>query len=341
MNPEKNPQDRRNFATSLPPDQPWKSGAGTQNKGPEQPWKSGASAPRQTPEEDGALAPAVLLWADTFNNYFLPQTARAAVEVLEAAGFRVLVPQANLCCGRPLYDFGMLDRAERLLLEILDQLEPEIEAGIPIVGLEPSCVAVFRDELINLFPHDARAQALSKRTFLLSEFLENHVKPNATLPQLPRRALLHGHCHHKSIMKMTAEESLLRRVGIDFTAPAPGCCGMAGSFGFERDKYAVSQAIGELELLPAVRSAPDAWLIIADGFSCREQIAQGTHRQALHVAEVLQLALDPAAYPDDPYPESHPRRQREAEIHASMKQAALGAGAVATGGLLLWLATRR
>jgi FAD/FMN-containing dehydrogenase/Fe-S oxidoreductase len=341
MNPEKNPQDRRNFATSLPPDQPWKSGAGTQNKGPEQPWKSGASAPRQTPEEDGALAPAVLLWADTFNNYFLPQTARAAVEVLEAAGFRVLVPQANLCCGRPLYDFGMLDRAERLLLEILDQLEPEIEAGIPIVGLEPSCVAVFRDELINLFPHDARAQALSKRTFLLSEFLENHVKPNATLPQLPRRALLHGHCHHKSIMKMTAEESLLRRVGIDFTAPAPGCCGMAGSFGFERDKYAVSQAIGELELLPAVRSAPDAWLIIADGFSCREQIAQGTHRQALHVAEVLQMALDPAAYPDDPYPESHPRRQREAEIHASMKQAALGAGAVATGGLLLWLATRR
>jgi hypothetical protein len=142
-------------------------------------------------------------------------------------------------------------------------------------------------------------------------------------------------------MKMTAEESLLRRVGIDFTAPAPGCCGMAGSFGFERDKYAVSQAIGELELLPAVRSAPDAWLIIADGFSCREQIAQGTHRQALHVAEVLQMALDPAAYPDDPYPESHPRRQREAEIHASMKQAALGAGAVATGGLLLWLATRR
>ena len=120
------------------------------------------------------LQPRVLLWADTFNNYFLPSTAKAAVEVLEAAGFRVLVPQANLCCGRPLYDFGMLDRAEALLLEILDQLEPEIEAGIPVVGLEPCCVAVFRDELVNLFPHDERAQALSKQTFLLSEFLEQN-----------------------------------------------------------------------------------------------------------------------------------------------------------------------
>ncbi|HYM75472.1 MAG TPA: FAD-linked oxidase C-terminal domain-containing protein [Candidatus Dormibacteraeota bacterium] len=285
--------------------------------------------------------PSVLLWADTFNNYFLPQTARAAVEVLEAAGFRVLVPQGNLCCGRPLYDFGMLDRAERLLLEILDQLEPEIEAGIPVVGLEPSCVAVFRDELTNLFPHDARAQALSKQTFLLSEFLEQNLGPNSTLPQLPRKALLHGHCHHKSIMKMTAEESLLRRLGVDFTAPAPGCCGMAGSFGFERDKYAVSQAIGELELLPAVRNAPPDWLIIADGFSCREQIAQGTHRQALHVAEVLQMALDPANFPDDPHPESRAVRHREQEVRASMKQAALGAGALAAGGLLLWLATRR
>ncbi len=157
------------------------------------------------------------------------------------------------------------------------QLEPEIEAGIPIVGLEPSCVAVFRDELLNLFPHDQRAQALSQQTFLLSEFLErelDHNSRNAPLPQFTRKALLHGHCHHKSIMKMTAEESLLHRLGIDFQSPAPGCCGMAGSFGFEHDKYDISQAIGELELLPAVRKAPPDWLIIADGFSCREQIAQ-------------------------------------------------------------------
>jgi FAD/FMN-containing dehydrogenase/Fe-S oxidoreductase len=253
-------------------------------------WKSGHSGPRRASNEDRAsvsvpdsypdmasamssdnedwvAAPPVLLWADTFNNYFLPSTAKAAVEVLETAGYRVVVPQANLCCGRPLYDFGMLDRAEALLLQILDQLEPEIEAGIPVIGLEPSCVAVFRDELTNLFPHDARAQALSKQTFLLSEFLERN-SGTAPLPQLNRKALLHGHCHHKSIMKMTDEESLLNRLGVNFTTPAPGCCGMAGSFGFERDKYDVSAAIGELELLPAVRNAPNATPSISPR-SCR------------------------------------------------------------------------
>jgi FAD/FMN-containing dehydrogenase/Fe-S oxidoreductase len=289
----------------------------------------------QDTEEEKIGGAEVLLWPDTFNNYFLPQTGRAAVEVLETAGFRVRVPQANLCCGRPLYDFGMLDRAERLLLEILDDLEPEIEAGIPIVGLEPSCVAVFRDELTNLFPRDERAQALSRQIFLLSEFLEQKLVPGAELPQLNRKALLHGHCHHKSIMKMTAEESLLRRLGVDFQSPAPGCCGMAGSFGFELDKYKVSQAIGELELLPAVRCAPPDWLIIADGFSCREQIAQSTSRHALHLAEVLQIALNGTA-PDDPYPESVAVRRREAEARASMQRAGLGLGAVAAGGLILW-----
>jgi len=264
------------------------------------------------------------------------------VEVLETAGFRVLVPQANLCCGRPLYDFGMLERAEALLLEILDQLEPEIEAGIPVVGLEPSCVAVFRDELVNLFPKDERAQALSRQTFLLSEFLEQKLGPGTVLPQFPRKALLHGHCHHKSIMKMTAEESLLQRLGIDFQSPAPGCCGMAGSFGFKKEHYEVSAAIGELELLPAVRQAPNDWLIIADGFSCREQIAQGTGRHALHLAEVLQMALQPSALDkDDPYPESRIVREQEAEIRASMKRAGIGLGAVAGAGLLLWAATRK
>ncbi len=307
-----------------------------------EPWKSGPLGPRQADQNDRASAPVVLLWPDTFNNYFQPSTARAAVEVLEAAGFRVTIPQANLCCGRPLYDFGMLDRAERLLLDILDQLEPEIEAGIPVIGLEPSCVAVFRDELLNLFPHDQRAHALSKQTFLLSEFLERN-SGNAPLPQLRRKALLHGHCHHKSIMKMTAEESLLRRIGIDFQSPAPGCCGMAGSFGFERDKdkYDISQAIGELELLPAVRKAPADWLIIADGFSCREQIAQGTDRRALHLAEVLQMALDPSAESNDPYPESARVRERDFEIRSSMTRAGLGLGALAAGGLLLWTAARK
>jgi FAD/FMN-containing dehydrogenase/Fe-S oxidoreductase len=315
-----------------------------------------------TQSPDGSIPP-VLLWPDTFNNYFHPETARAAVEVLEAAGYRVLLPQANLCCGRPLYDFGMLDRAQALLLNILDALAPEIEAGIPVVGLEPSCVAVFRDELLNLFPHDHRAQALSKQTFLLSEFLERELNereltPNAPLPQLNRKALLHGHCHHKSIMKMTAEESLLRRLGIDFQSPAPGCCGMAGSFGFEPDKYDISMAIGELELLPAVRKAPADWLIIADGFSCREQIAQGTNRQALHLAEVLHMALDPGhttRHSDrsrsasdgvveepavGPYPESSLVSKSQAEVRSSMTRAALGVGALAAGAFLLWQYSR-
>ena len=306
---------------------PWKSGG-----------KSGPSGPRNVRESSWALAPegrTVLLWPDTFNNYFLPATAKAAVDVLETAGYQVILPQANLCCGRPLYDFGMLDRAESLLLDILDALSPEIEAGIPVVGLEPSCVAVFRDELLNFFPHDERAQALARQTFLLSEFLESN-SGNSPLPRFERKALLHGHCHHKSIMKMTAEESLLRRIGIDFQSPAPGCCGMAGSFGFEHDKYDISAAIGELELLPAVRKAPPDWLIIADGFSCREQIAQGTGRHALHLAEVLQMALDPSQLADDPFPESRLADQREAEVRSSMKRAGLGLGALAAGGLLLW-----
>src|SRR5438128_9398492 len=202
--------------------------------------------------------PPVVLWPDTFTNYFLPDTAKAAVDVLEAAGFRVVVPESSLCCGRPLYDFGMLNRAKALLTKLLDTLAPAINAGIPIVGLEPGCVAVFRDELINLFPYHERARRLSQQTFLLSEFLEKHAK-NFELPRFDRRALLHGHCHHKSIMKMTDEEAVLRRMGVDFQTPAPGCCGMAGSFGFEKDNYDVSLAIGELELLPAVRKAPPEW----------------------------------------------------------------------------------
>jgi FAD/FMN-containing dehydrogenase/Fe-S oxidoreductase len=232
----------------------------------------------------------VLLWPDTFNNYFHPATAQAAVDVLEAAGFRVFLPKENLCCGRPLYDFGLLDRAKSLLRRILDVLASEIDNDVPIVVLEPSCAAVFRDELLNLFPDDPRARKLSRQTFLLSEFLEKKAT-HFTLPKLFRKALLHGHCHHKSIMKMTDEETVLKKMGVDFHAPAPGCCGMAGSFGFEKEKYEVSVAIGELELLPAVRKTPLDTLIIADGFSCREQISQCAGREAVHLAQVIQMAL--------------------------------------------------
>jgi Fe-S oxidoreductase len=320
---------------------PSRNNLGQENKlRKENEWRKGAASgvpdraenTRASARED---RPSVLLWPDTFNNHFHPGTAIAAVEVLEAAGFRVMVPKANLCCGRPLYDLGMLGRARALLVQILGELSPEIEAGIPFVGLEPSCVAVFRDELLNLFPHDRRAQALSRQTFLLSEFLEAKAK-DFQLPRLARKALLHGHCHHKSLMKMTAEESLLTRLGVEFQSPAPGCCGMAGSFGFERDKYDVSIAIGELELLPAVRQAPPDWLIIADGFSCREQIAQGSPRHALHLAEVLQMALDgEGVTAPDPYPESARTRQSDTEVLRSMQRAGLGLAALVAGAALL------
>jgi Fe-S oxidoreductase/FAD/FMN-containing dehydrogenase len=293
----------------------------------------------------------VLLWADTFNNHFLPSTAKAAAEVLEAAGFDVVVPRNHLCCGRPLYDIGAIDRAKSLLMQIMDELLPEIEAATPIVILEPSCASVFRDELPNLFPEDERAHALSKQVFLLSEFLEQHAR-NFPLPKLPRQALVHGHCHHKSIMKMTAEEAVLERMGIQFTAPAPGCCGMAGAFGFEKEKYEISKSIGELELLPAVRQAPTDWLIVADGFSCREQIAQETDRHALHLAEVLQMALREAAetpegFPMfDPAPQHYPEdawvRPHEAAIRKSMKRTGLAVAGMAAGAaLLLALARKR
>jgi FAD/FMN-containing dehydrogenase/Fe-S oxidoreductase len=230
----------------------------------------------------------VILWADTFNNYFHPETSRAALEVLQGAGFNVIVPQIHLCCGRPLYDFGLLDKAKQYLERILSVLTAQITAGIPLVVLEPSCASVFRDELRNLFPLDLRATKLRSQTFLLSEFLEHHA-PGYTAPRLSGKVLLHGHCHHKSLMGLGDEESLFKKMGADLQSIDSGCCGMAGPFGFEKEKYSVSQAVGERVLLPAVRNTPESTLIVSDGFSCREQILQSTGRRAIHLAEALQL----------------------------------------------------
>jgi Fe-S oxidoreductase len=232
----------------------------------------------------------VLLWIDTFNNYFHPETSRAALEVLEHAGFALKCPQDGLCCGRPLYDFGMLTEAKRYLKKVMDVMGAEIDAGLPIVVLEPSCASVFRDELRNLFPHDARASRLRQQVFSLSEFLVKYA-PGYEPPKLSAKILLHGHCHHKALMKMNDEESLLRRMGVELECPDTGCCGMAGPFGFERDKFAIAQAIGERVLLPAVRNATPETIVVADGFSCREQIWQSTGRTAKHVAHVLHSAL--------------------------------------------------
>ena len=252
-------------------------------------WARSTSVP--TPGSGNGGKPGVILWADTFNNYFHPETSQAALAVLKSAGFHVMVPSTRLCCGRPLYDFGMLDRARAYLSNVLDQLAPHIAAGVPMVVLEPSCASVFRDELRSLFPSDERAGKLRAQTFLLSEFLERHA-PGFAPPKLERSVLVHGHCHHKALMKMTDEESLLKKMGATVTMPDAGCCGMAGPFGFEAKKFDVSMAIGERVLLPAVRHASTDTLIVADGFSCREQIEQATGRKPIHLAEVIQLALN-------------------------------------------------
>ncbi len=235
---------------------------------------------------------SVLLWPDTFNNYWHPGTGEAAVQVLEEAGYRVVLPPRWVCCGRPLYDFGMLDVARVRLRRDLEILRPALERGLPIVGLEPSCVAVFRDELVNLFPQDPDARRLSSQTHTLAELLlgSDGWEP----PRREGRAVVQPHCHHHSVMGFASDERLLRRTGLDVEMLDAGCCGMAGAFGFEADHFEVSMAVGERALLPAIREANDA-LVIADGFSCREQIAQGTGRRAWHLAEVLAGVAEPGA----------------------------------------------
>lgn len=232
----------------------------------------------------------VILWPDTFNDHFSPHVAQAAVEVLEAAGFQVVVPEADLCCGRPLYDYGFLDEAKARLREILKVLRPLIEEGVPLVALEPSCLAVFRDEMPNLYPHDEDAVRLRAQAFTLAEFLQREA-PTWQLPALDRKAIVHGHCHQKAVLGTRADAQLLARLGLESEVLDSGCCGMAGSFGFEAEKRDLSIQIGERVLLPAVRRADPETLILTDGFSCREQIAQQTDRQGLHLAEVIRMAL--------------------------------------------------
>jgi len=282
----------------------------------------------------------VILWPDTFNNNFFPEVPKAAVEVLEAAGYHVTIPERSLCCGRPLYDFGMLDTAERLLRQILDTLRPQIAAGIPIVGLEPSCVAVFRDELVNLFPNDQDAKRLSDNTYLLGEFLDQ-AATGFTPPKLKHRALVHGHCHQKALIGMAHDKNILAKLGLNYQVLDSGCCGMAGSFGFANGHYDVSRRVGELVLLPAVRAADKDTLIITDGFSCREQIAQLTDRRALHTAQVLQMALHGGARQTGPYVESAIERTRLEGERSQRRAAMIMGGAVLAAGALLWGVMRR
>lgn len=229
----------------------------------------------------------VMLWADTFNNYFRPGTAMAAARLLEAAGYEVVVPKDPLCCGRPLYDWGYLDEAKALWEQSFRSLRESITSGMPIIGLEPACTAAFKDELVGLFPDRDEAKSLSKQAVQFGDFVAQNFD-RFPAPKEGGSAIVHAHCNHHAVIGFKTEMELLGRLGIDVERPPQGCCGMAGAFGFAAETYEVSQSIGERVLLPAVRAAPSEKLIIADGFSCREQIEQSTSRKTIHVAELLE-----------------------------------------------------
>jgi FAD/FMN-containing dehydrogenase/Fe-S oxidoreductase len=279
----------------------------------------------------------VVLWPDTFNNHFHTDVGVACVEAIEAAGWQVVMPEGHVCCGRPLYDYGFLEAAERYLRGTLDVLRDEIRAGTPVVGMEPSCLAVFKDELTGMLPHDDDAQRLARCAMHFSEFFEKFEIP---VPKLERKAIVWGHCHHKATGGMDPEHSLLQRMGLDIEPVSGGCCGLAGSWGFEQGHHDISLECGELALLPAVRKAERDTLVIANGFSCKTQIEQGgTDRRALHVSQVIKMAREhgPQGYlaerPEQPYYEVKPQAppQRRARRIAATAGVAVGLVLVSLG----------
>ncbi len=238
--------------------------------------------------EAQAAGQKVLLWPDTWNNYYHPATLKAAESVLRDAGFAVEVPRGHICCGRALYDFGFLGAAREYLANVLEKMTPQIDAGLPFIFLEPSCASVFKDELPELFPNDERAKKMQGLVWLLADWLAEKAPGFAEGRLSGMRVLVHGHCHHKAVFGGPGSEvALLRRAGAEVEAIEAGCCGMAGPFGFEREKFEVSKRIASQDLLPAIERAGAETVIVADGFSCREQIRQLGQREAVHFAEAL------------------------------------------------------
>ena len=239
---------------------------------------------------DGAVdqRPEVVLFPDTFNNFYDPEVAIAGTHVLESAGFHVMIPQSQICCGRPLYDQGMLDLAKQRLEQVMRVLGPYVERGVPIVGLEPGCILTFRDELPRLFPGDPAAQALAEDTFMLDEFLARNAPAYAPPPR-QGKALLHGHCHQKAISGLKHETALLGNVsGLKLEVLDAGCCGMAGAFGYEADHYEISKILAERVLVPAIQRSEPGTIVISDGFSCRSQVRHFCpDARVMHLAQVL------------------------------------------------------
>ncbi|WP_051062063.1 FAD-binding and (Fe-S)-binding domain-containing protein [Paraburkholderia kururiensis] len=261
-----------------------------------------ALARRRRQANDAAKAARsgkVILWVDTFNEHFSPEVAMAATNVLAHLGYEVVLPRKRLCCGRPLYDYGLLDEARALLRHAVDELCEDIRAGVPVVGLEPGCLSVFKDELLKQLPDDAMAKKLAEQTFLFSDFV---ARADFQWPQLDADVVVHGHCHQKAVFGMKGETALLDKLGVRWSLLDTGCCGMAGSFGFNSQHYDLSLKIGEDKLLPLVRDAAPETIVVTNGFSCREQIQQGTGRHTLHIAQLAQRAIKLAHLPQTGLP---------------------------------------
>ena len=248
--------------------------------------------------EEGAKE--VVLLVDTFNSCFESENASAAVDVLRAAGYRVHCPRPldggrSLCCGRTFLSNGMVDEAKVEVLRTMTTLKPYVERGVPIVGIEPSCLLTLRDEYLVLFPGE-ESKRLAQNSFMLEEFLANELdRGNLDLDLqalTTKKALLHGHCHQKAFAALSPVERVLNLIpDLEIKTIDSSCCGMAGSFGYEKEHYDASMEMGSLSLFPAINEAELDTLVVADGVSCRGQIEHGTGRQAMHVARVLQMAL--------------------------------------------------
>ncbi|MEU0303000.1 FAD-linked oxidase C-terminal domain-containing protein [Streptomyces sp. NPDC006175] len=297
-------------------------------------------AARGLPEPDPADPSTVVLWPDTFSTYFHPAVAKSAVRVMESAGFRVAVPLEAVCCGLTWISTGQLATAKKVLRRTVDVLRPWIEAGTPVVGLEPSCTAVFRSDAPELMPEDQDVKRLSGQFRTFSELLVNDAPRDWSPPRLARTATVQTHCHQHAVMKYDADRELMRRAGIDADVLDEGCCGLAGNFGFERGHYEVSMTVAEQGVLPAVRATAPSALVLADGFSCRTQIEQGdTGRRTMHLAEALALGLD-GVLPAD-HPEKSTDRpaapKRDARLAATAAVVAAGSATAAA----TWAVLRR
>jgi FAD/FMN-containing dehydrogenase/Fe-S oxidoreductase len=269
----------------------------------------------------------VILWPDTFTNHLTPGIGQAAVEVLETAGYRVIVPEQPLCCGLTWISTGQLATAKRVLRRTVDTLAPYLRRGVKVVGLEPSCTAVFRSDARELMPGDRDVQRLHDQTVTLAELLHHHTD-GWQPPPVGGQAIAQTHCHQHAIMGYDADQAVLKEAGVDVDVLDSGCCGLAGNFGFEAGHYEVSTACAERVLLPAVRDVAADSFVLADGFSCRTQIEQaGTGRTPVHLAEILAGGL--RGEPPRPERPAQPGAAEYARL-GTLVAAAAGAGAATT-----------